>query len=134
MTKPVLYADLIPNVVVGKHSDLYDQKMADKWKTIFKDSPEGDTGNGAQAASIGMVLAMRAMLTSVAPRPPGNVHARQKIRMHTLPKLNETIHSEITCLNKEIKRERRYVDFGVIGKNAEGHLVYEARMSLIWAA
>ena len=134
MTKPILFADLMPNMVIGRHTDLFDQNMSDKWKSIFKDSADGDISDGAQSASIGVALAMRALLTVVAPRPPGNVHARQKIRLHTLPALNQSIHSEVTCLHKEIKRERRYVDFEVIGKSEEGHLIFEAQMSLIWAA
>ena len=134
MKKPILYADLTPNTVIGEHIDLYTKEMSDKWQSIFKSSINDRQVHASENASIAIVLAMRAMLTVIAPRPPGNVHARQQFKNHALPKLNETIHSVVKCLNKEIKRDRRYVDFEVIGTNAAGNLIYEARMSLIWAA
>lgn len=133
MTKPLLYADLIPNTVMGQQEDRFDKKMSDQWQAIFHQTARVEN-DAAQRASIALVLAMRAMLTVVAPRPPGNVHARQKITTYELPQLNETIHSKVTCLHKEIKRERRYVDFEVIGHGADGRKIYEAQMSLIWAA
>lgn len=133
--KPVLtFSDLTPNAIIGQHIDVFDQKMADRWKSIFINTSNGSSDDGALRASIAVVLAMRAMLLVAAPRPPGNVHARQYIKTYALPKLNETVISEVSCLHKEIKRERRYVDFGVVGKSDDGHPIYEARMSLIWAA
>lgn len=134
MNKPVLYADLMPNVLMGQHIDVFDKNMSEKWQAIFNATSDNDQSDAAQRASMALVLAMRAMLTVVAPRPPGNVHARQKITTYELPRLNETIHSKVTCLNKEIKRDRRYVDFEVIGQSADGRKIYEAQMSLIWAA
>lgn len=134
MKKPMLYADLVPDVVIGKHTDLFSKEMSDQWNFIFKTSPGDASGHASEGASMAVVLAMRALLTVVSPRPPGNIHARQKFKHHALPRLNETIHSEVKCTRKEIKRERRYVDFQVIGTGEDGHLIYEAQMSLIWAA
>lgn len=133
MTTPILYEMLVPNQFMGQHTDVFDQNMSDKWQSIFNASSTGSPGE-AERASILLVLAMRALLTVVAPRPPGNVHARQKMTTYALPHLNETICSKVTCLNKEIKRERRYVDFEVSAVGADGRQIYKAQMSLIWAA
>ncbi len=133
MTTPILYEMLVPNQLMGLHTDLFDKNMSDKWQSIFNASSIGSPGE-AQRANILLVLAMRALLTVVSPRPPGNVHARQQMTIYALPHLNEAISSKVTCQHKELKRERRYVDFEVSGEGASGRQIYKARMSLIWAA
>ena len=134
MTKPILYEDLSPNVPMGQYADVFDKTMSNKWQAIFNTASAEETNHAAERASMVLVFAMRAMLTVVAPRPPGNVHARQKITTFALPHIGETILSKVTCLKKEIKREQRYVDFEVVGHGADGRRLYEAQMSLIWAA
>lgn len=115
---------------MGVHSDLYDQAMSDRWRSIFATQED----QAAEQASIALVLAMRALLSIVAPRPPGNVHARQHMTVHALPKIGEIIHTEVTCLAKQIKRERMYVDFAVNGTGTDDRKLFGAQMSLIWAA
>jgi len=115
---------------MGTYVDIYDQVMSDRWRSIYL----GASDSAAEQASIALVLAMRALLSVVSPRPPGNVHARQKMISHGLPVIGETIQSEVTCVRKEIKRERRYVDFSVKGVGANNRPLFEAEMSLIWAA
>lgn len=127
---PILYADLVPNTVMGEHCDVYDAAMSDRWRSIFSGQPSG----AAEQASIALVLAMRALLSVVAPRPPGNVHARQQMTVHALPTHGQMVRSEVRCLQKEIKRNRRYIDFAVKGLAEQGQVLYEAQMSLIWAA
>ena len=127
---PLYFEDFKPAVALGTHVDVYDQVMSDRWCSIYGIDP----GSGAEQASIALVLAMRALLSVVAPRPPGNVHARQRMTLCALPVLGETVQSEVTCVRKEIKRERRYVDFAVKGFGENGRSLYEAEMSLIWAA
>jgi hypothetical protein len=127
---PILYADLQPGSHMGTHTDVYDQAMSDRWRSIFA----GEPSSAAEQASMSLVLAMRALLSIVAPRPPGNVHGRQKMTSHALPRLGENVRSEVMCLRKEIKRERMYVDFAVKGRGEDERILYEAQMSLIWAA
>lgn len=127
---PILYATLQPDAHMGTHNDIYEQTMSDRWRSIFA----RDSSSAAEQASMSLVLAMRALLSVVAPRPPGNVHARQKMRLHQLPRLGEKVRSEVNCIRKEIKRERMYVDFAVTGFGEDDRILYEAQMSLIWAA
>lgn len=128
--KPILYENLTAHSLMGTHVDVYDQAMSDRWRSIFT----SESMSGAEQASMALVLAMRALLTVVAPRPPGNVHARQQINSHSLPRPGEKVRSEVMCVSKEIKRERKYVDFAVKGLGEDDRVLYEAKMSLIWAA
>lgn len=127
---PLYFDDIEPAVALGTHIDVYDQTMSDRWCYIYA----VDAGSHAEQASISLVLAMRALLSVVVPRPPGNVHARQRMTLCALPVLGEMVRSEVTCIRKEIKRERRYVDFAVKGFGEDGRSLYEAEMSIIWAA
>ena len=90
--------------------------------------------DGAEAASVAMVLSMRAFLGVVSPRPPGNVHAREQFSLFSLPTPGEPVRSVVSCVAKEIKRERFYVDLDVAGTGDGGRALYSGRMSLIWAA
>ena len=83
----------------------------------------------AQAAK----AVMRAYLAVVSPRPPGNIQARQRFQVHGLPRAGETVRSEVRCLDKQVKRERFYVDLQVQGSGDDGRVLYTAVMSLIWA-
>lgn len=77
---------------------------------------------------------MRAYLRVVAPRPPGNIHARQRLVLHGLPRLDERVRSCVYCLDKEIRRERRYLQLEVSGRGAGQRPLYTGQMQLIWAA
>ena len=81
-----------------------------------------------------VVAMMRAYLHVVAPRPPGNVHARQQLQMHALPRLGESMRIAVTCAGKELRRERRYVDLRVRATGEGGRALFEGLLSLIWAA
>ena len=77
---------------------------------------------------------MRGFLTVVAPRPPGNVHARQQLKLAALPREGEVIRTTITCVNKELRRERRYVELQALGTGDGGRPIYDGRLTLIRAA
>jgi hypothetical protein len=134
MSIPILYEDLIANQVLGQHIDVFDKKMSDSWRSIFSLTPSDTENSAALRASISLALAMRALLSVVSPRPPGNVHARQKMTNFELLRLNDSICSKVICIHKEIKRERRYVEFEVLGQTTDDRKIYAAHMSLIWAA
>jgi len=79
-------------------------------------------------------MMMRGYLGVVTPRPPGNVQARQRFTLDAPPQPGEVIHTVVTCLSKEIKRERRYLDLEVRGTGTGGRSIYRGILSLIWAA
>jgi hypothetical protein len=131
---PILYADFQPGTVLGAHVETYDGAMAQAWQGIFGQAQLPAANAGAESASIAVVLSMRAYLSVVTPRPPGNVHGREQFVLHQLPRLGETVHTEISCVGKEIKRERFYVDLAATGTGDGGRALFSGRMSLIWAA
>ncbi|MDN8618476.1 hypothetical protein [Variovorax ginsengisoli] len=126
----ITFADFEPGRELGAHVEAYAPALATSWQSIFGRTAAGGMAEGA---SLAVVLAMRAYLTVVSPRPPGNIQARQRFQMHSVPRTGEAIRSEVRCIDKQIKRERLYVDLQVQGTGEDGRVLYTAVMSLIWA-
>lgn len=131
---PILFDDFQPGVPMGEYEEVYDAQQAGRWQSIFGSSALEGANAAPEAASMAVVAMMRAYLHVVAPRPPGNVHARQQLRMHALPRPGESMRIAVACESKEIRRERRYVDLGVRATGDGGRALFEGRISLIWAA
>jgi hypothetical protein len=126
----ITYADFEPGITMGEHVETYAPELANVWQSIFGSA---HVGGAAESTSLAMSLAMRAYLTVVSPRPPGNIQARQRFQVHSLPRAGETIRSEVCCLSKQIKRGRFYVELQVRGAGPDARLLYTAGLSLIWA-
>lgn len=126
---PWLFADFVPGTEIGIHDALYDEALAAGWRKIFPTSQP----DGAEGAGIAVALMMRSYL-AVTPRPPGNIHARQRLRLESLPRLGEMVHTVVSCADKEIRRGRRYVEFAVRGVGVRGRLLFEGQLTLVWAA
>ena len=135
--KPVLFEDFVPGALMGERVEHYDAEQASRWLAIFGDQPEdgtGGAGGAAQGASMAVISMMRGYLNLVTPRPPGNVHARQQLQMRAVPQPGEAIRIEVRCAGKELRRERRYVELAVQGSGEQGRALFDAQLSLIWAA
>ena len=126
--EPILFNDLQPGAVMGEWVETYSDTQARQWQILF-----GSGAEAAQAGSMATVYMMRAFLNVVAPRPPGNIHAKQLLRMHGLPRIGETLTMTVVCESKEIRRDRRYVELSVKA-TGEGGPLFEGLISLIWAA
>lgn len=131
MSKPILWEDFEPGATLGEASQVFDETLSRAWSGIFGDAP---TAHAAQGAGIAVALMMRAYLAVVTPRPPGNVHARQRFTLEALPMPGETIHAVVRCLSKELRRDRRYVELEVLGTGEGARGIYQGILTLIWAA
>ena len=133
-TDPILFDDFQPGVLMGEYEEVYDAQQARRWQSIFGSTAQEGANAAPEAASMAVVAMMRAYLHVVAPRPPGNVHARQQLQMHALPRLDESMRIAVTCAGKELRRERRYVDLQARATGEGGRALFEGLLSLIWAA
>ena len=131
---PILFEDFQPGALMGERMEVYDDQQARRWQAIFGDQPAQGANGAPEGASMAVVNMMRAYLHVVTPRPPGNVHARQQLRMHGIPAQGESMRVAVTCAGKEIRRERRYVELDVTGTGDGGRKLFDGRISLIWAA
>lgn len=131
MNAPILWDDFRVGASLGEITQIYDGSLSMGWQRIFG---EADSGDPAQGAGIAVAMMMRAYLRVVTPRPPGNVHARQRFTLFSLPQLGETVRSVVRCVSKEMRRERRYVELDVRGTGNDGRDVYAGTVTIVWAA
>jgi hypothetical protein len=131
MSQPILWNDFQPGAGLGEITQVFEPALSRAWQGIF--GAEG-AGTAAEGASIAVALMMRGYLAVVTPRPPGNVHARQRFTLEAAPVQGEAIRTVVSCLGKELKRERRYLDLGVRGTGTGGRPIYSGVLTLIWAA
>lgn len=127
----ITFDDFEPGRSFGAAPVTLDDALWAGWTRLFPedadcapDMPEGMTA----------VLAMRAYLTLVAPRPPGNVHASQSFAITRLPKRGETVTTEVACAGRELRNGRRWVDLATDSRDAAGAPLFTGRMRLIWAS
>ena len=128
--QPFLFDDLVPGVELGQAIGVYDESMTFAWRRLFGQS----TAPGAEAAGIAVALMMRGYLSVVSPRPPGNVHVGQGLRLHALPQAGEQVRTVLACTSKEIRRERRFVEFSATATGQNERPLFDGQLTLVWAA
>lgn len=131
---PVLFEDFEVGKPLGHHTLVYDDLLMQRWQHIFGGGNDGASTSRSEAASVATILMMRAYTEVVRPRPPGNIHARQRIEFATLPQPGEQLTFYFDCIAKEIKRERRYLDVSARAENQNGIPILRGVLTLIWAA
>jgi acyl dehydratase len=132
--RPVLFEHFEPGSLMGEYSETYSPALAQRWQAIFGDTEAAGAGGPAEQAGMAVVMMMRAYLNVVAPRPPGNIHARQKVQLHGLPRPGETVRAAVRCMSKSMRRERRYIELRVEGSGENGRPLFAGDLTLIWAA
>jgi len=130
--QPILWEDFQPGVALGEASQRFEGRLSQVWRDIF--GRDDIDGGPAEVAGIAVAMMMRGYFSVVTPRPPGNVHARQRFTLEAMPQPGESVRTVVTCLSKEFKRGYRYVDLEVRGRGASGRPIYRGALTLIWAA
>ena len=133
-TAPILFEDFQPGALMGECVQVYDAGQARRWQAIFGSQPEDGADGPVEGVCMAVVNMMRAYLDVVVPRPPGNVHAKQKLRMRGVPLQGESMRVTVVCAGKEMRRERRYLELQVSGAGEGGRKLFDGLITLIWAA
>ena len=131
MTDVITFDDFRPGANMGHATDVVDERILDLWKQLY---PWDTVPAGELPPGLATVLLMRAYMRILTPRPPGNIHARQRMELIAPAKPGEEITTSLQCTGKELKRERRFVEMAARGTGMGGRLLFTGRMSLIWAA
>jgi hypothetical protein len=124
------FSDFVPGGAIGSSDFTFDDAAAAAWTGLFPD--DGARLPQMPAAMIAMVV-MRAFMSIIPARPPGNVHAAQQFRISKLPALGERLSTSITCLRKELKNNRKWVTFDSETLDAKGAVLFRGQMTTIWS-
>ena len=132
MNAPVLRFDAFsPGTIMGRTSERLDESLVALWKELYA----GDAEASAEVpVGFSTVLIMRAYMQVLTPRPPGNIHVRQKVEIAACPRLDEEVTTEIRCVGKEVRRGRRYVELQTASTGQDGRELFSGAMTVIWAA
>jgi acyl dehydratase len=107
-----------------------DGTLTAPWSDLF---PGSAGAGGTVPRGCLLALFMRGYVEAVAPRPPGNIHANQKVRWHGTARYGDTVTVGLRCLGGELRRGRPWVRFG--GALAgPGGPVLDSELEFVWAA
>ncbi len=125
----VLFDELEAGKVMGSHAYTIDEAAFSRWLALYPDDADC-----RPAVPAGLVTAaiMRAFLRLVD-SPPGGIHAGQQLAVQSLPRIGATVTTEITCTGKELRKARRWVNFGLRARDDHGALVATGETMAIWA-
>ena len=125
----ITFDSFVPGQVMGSSASVLEVEQLRAWRALF---PEDDL-DGAMPHGMVAAIAMRAYAQVVQPRPPGNVHAAQHFDLFRLPREGEVLTTRVTCLAKEIRKDRRRVTLQMDCTGTEGP-AFRGRMTVLWAA
>jgi len=129
--KVMLFADFVPGQQLALVEDRITDEQLAEWAQLYPwDKPRG----GFVPTGLTTVLLMRSYHKSIPHRPPGNIHAGQKMQLHAPVRSGEAVTTEVACLSAERKGERRKLELSVHGSGEDGRTVYTGLITLFWAA
>lgn len=94
-----------PGQYYGARDFAVDAARVAQWRSVY---PNDDDAGVMPAGMLAMIV-IDAVLTLNSPRPPGGVHGGQSFDVQRMPRIGETLRTEVWCLDKEIKKERKWV-------------------------
>lgn len=118
-----------PGRVIGSRALALDGALMERWFTLFPDDRDGE----AMPAGMTAVVFIRAYSDLLQPRPPGNVHGAQTFEVRRLPRVGETVVTEVACRSKEMRGDRRWVKFSSETRAEDGALLFSGLMTTLWA-
>lgn len=118
-----------PDSVMGTVRDRIDDEMLRLCRDIY--GP--DVSSDAPRPELATICSMRAYLKVVVPRPPGNIHTKERIVIEDLPKPGEEIETSITCVGKEMRGEKRRVVLATRTTGEKGRALFSTEMTMLWA-
>ena len=128
---PVLFDDFAPGKMMGEFTETITADQLGEWWALYP--WDGAVGERVPSG-FATVLMMRAYVTVVAPRPAGNLHSQQQMRLSDAIRVGEAVTTSIECHGKEMKGTRREVELFARGRGSDGRPLYDGTITLFWAA
>ncbi len=107
MSDPAIfnYDHYEPGKSYGTRDFSVDDATIAKWRSVYPN----DNDPGVMPGGMLAMISIDAVLTLNSPRPPGGVHGGQTFDILRMPRIGETLRTEVWCLDKEIKKDRKWV-------------------------
>lgn len=115
-----IYDTYEPGAVYGSDLFVVTPAVIAAWEAVYPD----DARDGLMPPGLVTLMQQQAYKAVVTPRPPGHVQGGQVFELHGLAPTGSTVTTEVSCLTKEIRKERRWVRMGFRGVGDDGRLIY----------
>ena len=126
------FDDFTAGISLGTVAIDLDRDTVAQWSALFPQVRTNGDGSDLPAGYVA-VVAMRAYTRACSVRPPGNIHGEQSYEIIRLPRIGSTVVTEVSCIAKEIKRERRWVTFETMTRSREGESLFRGVMKIAWS-
>lgn len=124
------YDTFEPGKIYGTDRFVVDQDRMTKWLAMYP----GDENGDLMPPGMVSMIQIQAYMNIITPRPPGNVHGSQIFKMHKLPRIGMELQTEVQCLSKEIRKERKWVRTGYTSRGPDGTVLFTGIMTTLQAA
>lgn len=128
---PILFDDFVPGQMIGESAEQVTPDQLQEWSALY---PWDAAGGDLVPSGFATILMMRAYLNVVTPRPPGNLHVQQQMRLYDAIRSGESVTTRIGCYGKELKGVRRKVELLAEGRGNDDRSLYDGIITLFWAA
>ena len=123
-----LFETFEPGKTIGSRTLTLDRELLEQWLALFPEDRDGERMPPGMMAAV----YSRAYSSILQPRPPGNVHGQQSFMVRKLPKVGDTLVTNLRCESKELKGERRWVRFASETRCFDGELMFSGLMTTLW--
>jgi hypothetical protein len=123
------YAAFTAGETIGTVSIPISRARLDLWSKVFNQTHTA----GAVSQSVLVSAMMEAYLKAAQPRPPGNIHAAQKVRLFGGALfLGDVVEITTSCKEKSERNGRKWISFTSRVASA-GKTLLEGEILTIWA-
>ena len=116
--------------VYGEKRFAVDDEVLRKWRTVYPLDADNEVMPGGMLA----MVVLDAIMFFHTPRPPGGVHAGQSFEVLRMPRVGDELVTEVKCLEKEIKKDRKFVRVQTTTRHGQtGEVMFKGVMTTIVA-
>lgn len=123
-----VFDDFHPGSEIGRLSIPLSGSRLKNWEAIFGPVHASST----VPSGLLVAIMMEAYLKAFPARPPGNIHASQKLVFYTPAQLGDLLEAIVSCTHKITHKNRHWVTFGVSLRNGPDDILY-GEIRTIWA-
>lgn len=131
MSKVWTFDQFSPGMSFGRVRWSPDRAAFLRWNSLFRTCP---VDQATLPPGMIAMVSLRAYMTLLASRPPGNIHALQQTRIQHLPLIGAALDTELRCLSCETRNGRRWVRFETLTSLEDGKPCFSGEMTMLWAA
>jgi len=128
--RPILFADFEADTEIGTQTFTISEEMFALWTKLY---PADAACSPFMPPGMMAMVVMRGYMGAIPNRPPGNIHAEQRIELLQLPNIGDTVKTAFRCSRREQRVGRKWVYLTSDTTDETGNILFVGRMTSIWS-